>query len=203
MLEKTITDLKLTKGEPVVKPVPQFPAPQKTPPDGLLLHLTARRPQKGGSWNEFPSEVWLVLKSEQWQKLAPQEAKVGTAWDIDKDVATSILTHFYPQTEVCTAKDENLLTPTSKYQHRIDEQSLKAKVIAVQDGVVRVRLDGFLKLHHNFYPGRPDPNAFAQANVLGFLEYDSAKKKIGTLRIVSDGGKYGNLPMAIAVRSMP
>ena len=202
LLEKTVADLKLTKGEPVVKPVPQFPAP-RTPADGLLLHLTARRPQKGGSWNEFPSEVWLVLKQEQGQKLVPAEAKVGAAWDIDKDIAASILTHFYPQTEVCTAKDDNLLSPTSKYQHRIDEQSLKAKVIAVQDNIVRVRLDGFVKLHHNFAPGRPDPNAFATANVLGFLEYDTAKKKISTLRIVSDGGKYGNLPMVIAVRSMP
>lgn len=202
-LEKAVADLKVPKGEPVVKPAPQAPPPQ-VPADGLLLHLTARKLHKGGSWNEFPSEVWLVLKTNEWSKLTPPaDAKAGTTWDVDRDVAASILTHFYPQTEVCTAKDDKLLSATSNYQHRIDEQSLKAKVLSVQDGVVRVRLDGFVKLHHNFYPGRPDPTALAQANVLGFFDYDTAKKKIATLRLVSDGGKYANTTMGIAVRSMP
>src|SRR5262245_53143772 len=54
LLEKTVADLKLPKGKPVVQPTPQAPPP-KTPADALLLHLTARKLTGKGSWNEFPS----------------------------------------------------------------------------------------------------------------------------------------------------
>src|SRR5262249_6596284 len=57
LLEKTIADLKPEKGTPAVTPKPQS-GPPKTPPDALLLHLTARKLTEKGSWNEFPSEDW-------------------------------------------------------------------------------------------------------------------------------------------------
>src|SRR5215831_8251693 len=68
LLEKTIADLKVEKGKPVVAPKPQS-APPKTPADALLFYLTAPKPTEKGSWNEFPSEDWIVVDAEQCREL--------------------------------------------------------------------------------------------------------------------------------------
>src|SRR5207249_312678 len=113
LLEKTVSDLKVVKGKPVVAPKPQSTPPKK-PADAFLLHLTARKLAEKGNWNEFPSEDWVVLEAKQWQGLLPaSEVKVGDSWMIDKVVSTPILARFFPQTECCTAKASVLLSETS------------------------------------------------------------------------------------------
>src|SRR5262249_10555623 len=115
LLEKTVADLRVEKGKPVATPRPQS-APPKRPADALLLHLTARKLVQKGSWNEFPSEDWIVLEAEHWHKLLPAgDPKVGDSWTVDQAVSTPILTRFFPQTECCTAKDSVLLSETSAY----------------------------------------------------------------------------------------
>src|SRR6266568_619580 len=152
LLEKTIRDLKTAKGEPSVRPRPQS-EPSKARPDALVLHLIARKlAEKGnGSWNEFPAEDWIVLPAEQWKKLlpsgdsrvsGPQNLAVGDSWNVDNEASTPILTRFFPQTECCTANDSELLSPTGKYKHRLEEQSLRATVVAVDSDRVTARLDG-------------------------------------------------------------
>jgi len=203
LLEKVVEEQKLAKGDPVVKPEPQNPAP-KVPADALLLQLTARKLTPKYSWNEFPSEDWIVLTKEQWKKLVPAaDVKAGTAWDIDKAVSAHILTHFFPPTEVCTAKEDVLLSETERYRHKLEQHALKATVLSVQDGVVRVRLDGSLKLNHSFYPGRQDTNAFVEGTVVGYVDYDTSKKKIAALRLVTVEATYVKTPIGVAARSVP
>ena len=203
LLEKVVAEQKLKRGDPVVKPVAQNPAP-KVPADALLLQLTARKLTGKGSWNEFPSEDWIILARNQWEKLAPPAgAKVGSSWDLDKAVSAHVLTHFFPQTEVCTAKEDNLLSETGTYRHKLISHTLKATVISVQDGMVRLRLNGGLKLNHSFYPGRKDTNSFMEGSVIGYLDYNTSKQKVAQLRLVTTEAKYINLPVGIALRSCP
>lgn len=202
LLEKTVTDLKLANGEPVVKPSPQAAAPP-VPAGSLLLNLTARKLTPRYSWNEFPSENWIVLTAEQCRKLMPAGGvSAGKSWDIDRATAALILTHFYPQTEVCTANESSLLSETGPYRHRIEELALKGTVIAVEKGMARIRLDGSLKLRHGFYPGREDKN-HVEARLVGYLDYDVSKRTIRSLKLITDQAKYANIPIGVAVRSIP
>jgi hypothetical protein len=151
--------------------------------------LTARGFNKG-SWREFPGENWLVLHKAEWTKFLPPEAAVGKAWDVDGEVAGRLLTYFYPQTE-----NNNVRT------NRIDQQTLKATVVEVKDGVVRVRLDGSLKMKHRFYPGRDD-TMFVDATVVGYVDCDPARQQLRALRLVTDRATYGKEGFTVVVRSV-
>jgi len=212
LLEKTIHDLNVAKGEPLVKPRPQS-EPPNAPPDAITLHVVARKlAEKGnGSWNEFPAEDWIVLPAEQWKKLVPSKSaenlRLGDSWNVGNEASTPILTRFFPQTECCTAKDSELLSPEGKYKHRLEEQSLRATVVAVDSYMmtdkVTIRLDGRSKVVHQFYPNHQHPPTVSTAKVVGYIVYNSTQKKIESLRIVSDDGRFETISMGVAVRSVP
>jgi hypothetical protein len=218
MLEHAIHELKVRAGKPVVKPAPQSTCPC-TNPESLALHLTARyllprgqaearkdvdgayvpaAPKLGtarsGQWGALPSEDWLEWKRTEWLKLLPTgNVAVDSSWDIDQELAAQLLTRFYPTTE-----NNDLST------NRIEEQSLKATVFSIKDGVVRARIDGSLKMKHSFYPGRDDQN-FVSASIVGFIDFDNGKQRIRTLRLVTNKATYGgeSRHFGVAVRSVP
>jgi hypothetical protein len=206
LLEKTIRDLKTVKGDALVAPRPQSKPPTVQPAtDALVLHLMARKisEQGRGSWNEFPAEDWIVLSPDQWKKLLPSGAvHAGDSWDVDNNASTPILTRFFPQTECCTAKDSELLSATGKYKHRLEEQSLRATVVAADSDKVMARLDGHSKVLHQFYPQHPYPPTLSTAKIVGYLVFDPTKPKIESLRLVSEDGKFEKMDMGVAVRSV-
>lgn len=200
LLEKCVADLKPAKGDPIVKPVPQSKAPE-APAGALVLSVVARKLAPKYSWNEFPSEDWMVLGRDQWQKLLPADgAKPGATYEIDKEVAAALLTHFFPQTEVCTASEDKLFAPDGPYKHRLEKHALTATVLTQQEGTIRVRLDGHLKLFHKFYPGHDDQNAVT-ATVVGYIEVDAAKRKIVAFRLVTEQATYAKTPIGVAVKN--
>jgi hypothetical protein len=204
LLEKTIRDLKTAKGEPLVAPRPQS-EPPKAAQSALVLHLTARKiSEKGqGSWNEFPAEDWIVLLADQWKKLLPSgPVHLGDSWDVDKDASSPILTRFFPQTECCTAKDSELLSAAGKYKHRLEEQSLRGTVIALDSDSVMARLEGHSKVLHQFYPNHPYPPTVSTAKIVGYLIFDPLRHKIESVRLVSEDGRFENMDMGVAVRSI-
>src|SRR6266852_3545515 len=207
LLEKTIRELRTVKGDPLVAPRPQSGLPKVAQAaDALVLHVTARKiSEKGrGSWNEFPAEDWIVLSTEQRKKLLPSgPVHIGDSWDVNKDASAPILTRFFPQTECCTAKDSELLSATGKYKHRLEEQSLRGTIVAVDSDKVTARLEGRSKVLHQFYPNHPYPPTASTAKILGYLVFDPTKNKIESLRLVSEGGKFDKMDMGVAVRSVP
>jgi hypothetical protein len=42
----------------------------------------------------------------------------------------------------------------------------------------------------------------AAANVIGYLEYDAAARKLKALRLVTDQGKFDRMDLGVAVRSV-
>jgi hypothetical protein len=127
---------------------------------------------------------------------------VGDSWNIDKEASAQILTRFFPQTECCTAKDSELLSPNGKYKHRLEEQSLRGTVVAVDSDKVTARLDGQSKVLHQFYPNHPYPPTVSTAKIIGYLVFDLTKNKIESLRLVSEDGKFDKIAMGVAVRSL-
>ena len=144
-----------------------------------------------------------MFSPEQWKKLLPSStAHVGDSWNVDNEVSAPILTRFFPQTECCTAKDSELLSPTGKYKHRLEEQSLRGIVVAVESNRVTARLEGRSKVFHQFYPNHPYPPTVSTAKIVGYLVFDPTKNKIESLRLVSEGGKFDKMNMGVAVRSL-
>lgn len=204
MLERAIAALKTPRGEILLKPVSQSAAPT-CDKEALVLHLTTRYlvprgqaearknvdddfvpiqavlgKERSGQWSALPSEDWIVLSKKEWAKLLPTgSTETGRSWDIDREVATTLLTRFYPTTE------NNDLTT-----NRIDRLSLKGTIVSVKDGIARARLEGSLKMKHTFYPGRDDDN-FVEATVLGYVDFKTAGPVILKLRLVTDRASYG------------
>jgi hypothetical protein len=190
LLEQTIEKLKIEGGKPVVKPAPKS-TPPKAEEGSLVLHLTARGLKGGGSW-EGVSENWFVLSADEVKKvLLAGKVEKGATWELDKDVAAKFLKAFYPVTE------NNDLS-----KNRIDRQELKATVLSVENGIVRTKIEGSLKMKHTFYPYKEDNNV-VDATLVGYLDYDAAKGRIRTLRVVTDPATYGGGTFAVALRSTP
>jgi hypothetical protein len=185
-LDEVTRSLGVTPGATLVAPKPQS-APPKAPPGSLVLHLAARGLGGGGSW-DGAAENWVVYSPDEARKLLPNRAQPGTAWELDRALAARLLTHVYPVTE-----------NNDPAKNEIIEQSLKATVLDVKDGVVTARLDGRLVMRHDFYH-KPDGKT-VMTKLLGYVEFEPATGKARTLRLVTDGATYGGGKFGVAVRS--
>jgi hypothetical protein len=199
MLEDAIDRVKPKQGEPLTTPVAQSAAPKRDA-DSLLFHLVSRYDHRG-SWGEFPAENWLPLKCADWSRWLPDgPVKLCQSWELPREPAAPLLTWFFPQTEVCDFAQ--LTKENGLYKHNVEEQKLTAKVLSVDRTMVRVRLDGSVRIRHKFYPHHEDRNV-AEAAVLGYLEFDPVKKTIRSLRLVTDQATYGGHRYTVAVRLVP
>ena len=188
MLQRAVAQFKPSPGAPIVPTRPQS-TPPAAPPDAVTLHLVSRADDRG-SWGEFPAENWIVLKREDWTKIVPPgSVQPGQTWDLDRDVSARILTYFYPQTENNDARLD-----------RIDAQSLTAKALAIKDGVVTARIDGFVRMHHAFLPGGKDGQPVA-AQVVGVMT--CARDQPPSLELVTTQAQHGQRSFKVAVRTLP
>jgi hypothetical protein len=174
----------------------------------LVLHLAARYLERKGEEyvlppielgrNEnyhnqgIPAENWIVLERSQWTKILRKDAaRIGTSWDIDPQVAAPLFRYMYPPTE-----DNDVAS------NRIDEGTLRATVVAAGGGVVRARLDGTLKMKHRFLTEKDD-NKFVTATLMGYLDFETERLTLRSLRLVSTNATYARYEFGIALRSVP
>ena len=198
LLGKAVEKYKVKEGKPAVKPGRQvFPA--KVSPDALLLHLTVRdlgclkasapavreRTCTVGGWKDFASENSIVLEKADWMKLAPPPGE--KSWTVDPDVASKILIYFYPQLEA------NLVS-----NHRVNEGALRASILSSDQDGVRIRLEGTLKMKRVQNPAA----IFVEAPLTGYLDYDPARRRIRTFRLMTEGGACESRRFGVAVRSV-
>ncbi|OAI46643.1 hypothetical protein AYO44_11040 [Planctomycetaceae bacterium SCGC AG-212-F19] len=207
LLEPLASEPTDSAAKPVVAPAPQSRPPQANR-DALVLHLTARylerrgdelvpmRVALGKEVNYFmkgpPAEDWIVLERTEWARLLPAEtATVGRSWALDSEVANRMFRHMYPPTE-----DNDLA------KNRIDEAKLTATIVAMEGGVARARIEGALRMKHRFDPEKDD-NRFVNATLLGYLDFEPARSRICSFRLITTEGTYGKNPIGVAVRSVP
>jgi hypothetical protein len=189
LLEKSAAGLKVVKGDPLVAPVTQSQCPP-CEPDSLALHLTARTLDGKGSWNDFPVEDWIVLTNAESKQLLPssEAISVGRSREIPGELATKLLTHFYPATE------NNDVT-----KNVFEKQSLTATIISLEEGLARVRLNGEMKMAHSFY--HKQDGKMVEATVVGFIDFEVANQRITSLQLVTDQATYGGGKFAVALRA--
>jgi hypothetical protein len=197
-LGKAVDRYKVKEGKPLVKPGRQV-FPSQVPPDSLVLHLTARdlgclkpgpaepraRDCNVGNWKEFAAENSIVLDKAEWSKLAPPQG--AASWKIPQEVASKILVYFYPQLEANVVSN-----------HRVNDGVLTASVASTTKGIVRIRLGGTLSMKRV-----QEPNAvFVEAPLVGYYDYDPAKRRIQTFRLMAENGTSGSRSFGVAVRSV-
>jgi hypothetical protein len=204
-LLSVVRKLSVPKGNPVVRPKAQS-VPKTNGEDAVLFHLTARYLEpagkefvplnttltlgtpKAGNWGDLPSEAWVELDRAEWHRLLPVgEVRAGVSWELDKDASAKLLRHFFPPTE-----------NTDVENNRLDEQSLRAQIVSVENGVARALLEGRLKMKHPFYH-RDDKN-FVDATLMGYLEVDLKARRLRSFRLVTDHAKYGGQHFGVALQ---
>ena len=189
LLDKWISRLQVKPGKPLVPPIPQSTAP-KCETGALLLHLTARPLSGGGSWNGV-SENWITYGPDEVKGWLPTATvRPGQTWNPDSDLVTRTLLHVYPVTE-----NNDVLT------NKVQEQRMTATVLSVSNGVALARLDGRLRMKHSFYH-KEDGNV-VDANLVGYIEFDTERRHIRKLRLATDTAAYGGGTFAVAIRSVP
>jgi hypothetical protein len=186
-LDDITAKLGIKPGKPVVEPRPQS-APPSHPEGSLILHLAARGLGGGGSW-PGTAENWIVYNPDELKRMLPNgPVKPGTSWEPDARLAARLLVHVYPVTE-----------NNDPSKNDIREQSLRAEVIEVKDGVALARLTGRLVMRHDFYH-KPDGKV-VETGLLGYVEFEPTTGKVRTFRLVTDGATYGGGKFGVAVRS--
>jgi hypothetical protein len=193
MLNRAIERFHPQPGEPVVKPRTQS-VPPAAPQGGLVLHLTARAQgtnPSDDSWHAYPSEDWIVLMPDDVAKFLPPSGKpaAGSSWDIDRDAATKVLTHFYPQTE-----------NNDVSKNRIERIALKATTVSAEGGVVRARLDGDLRMRHPFY--HKDTPDMVDAAVVGYVDFDAAGRSVKQLKLTTTRATSQDRPFDVGVEAV-
>jgi len=198
VLNKGIERYKVKEGKPLVKPTRQV-FPSTVPPNSLVLHLTARdlgRPKyevpqihprdcNVGGWNNFASENSIVLEKAEWTKLLPPAGQ--QTWTLWQDVVAKFLVYFYPQIEANVVSNQ-----------RVNEAPLKASIVSSDKDVLRIRLEGQLKMTRV-----QDPNAtFVEAPLVGYIDVDPSRRRIRSFRLMTESGNCGGRKFGVAVRSV-
>jgi hypothetical protein len=190
LLERSVSELKIAAGTPVVKPQPQSQRPV-CEEGSLTLHLTARSLDGKGAWSEFPVENWVVLSPAEQRDLlgARNRVKEGDTWTIAAALSQKLLTHFYPATENNDVSKNKFL-----------EQQLEATVVSANGASARARVTGRFRMEHSFYH-KPD-GKIAEGTVVGYMDFAPSSATIESVQFVTDKASYGGGTFAIAVRSV-
>ena len=198
MLEKASRTLSVpARTSPTTAGHPTQPAVE---PNSVLLHLVARYlddkgnariPNGSGNWDQLPSEDWIAVPPADQAKLAPKAPSVGGSWDVDPDLASRLLKHFYPPTE------------NWDWAHNdMESMAFRGRVTTIRNGIARAQLEGDFKMRHTFY--HKDDNNRASGHVAGWMEFDTKTNRLRTLHLVSDHAVYGEgrmQPFGVAVLS--
>jgi hypothetical protein len=192
ILRRAVERFHTPPGEALVTPKAQS-APPKPTDGSLVLHLTARAEgtnPSDDSWHAYPSEDWIVLTPADQKKLAPEAGvSAGKTWEIDREVAEKVLTHFYPQTENNDVR-----------KNKIERIALKATALSADGGVTRARLDGDLRMRHPFY--HKDTPDMVDATVVGYVEFEPQGGRVRQLKLATAKATYQNRPFDVGVETV-
>jgi hypothetical protein len=177
-------------------PPPFRPQPRSIPPhadsSSLAIHLTARKIEGGRTWNEFPSENWIMLTRQDWsQVLPPSGASLQTTWTMPPAVAMKLGEWVYPQTEETHRVNRS----------KVELADFRLTIVTLQGSLCRARIEGKVRLVHSFYPGHPAED-YASADLIGFADFDLGRGEVQRLRIVTQKAQYQGTQFACSLVSV-
>jgi hypothetical protein len=193
-LKGVIKKLGTREGKPLVPPRPQF-TPPKVETDALTLHVTARGLPIGSEafWSVLPAEDWVVFGHKEWAKLLPPAgAAPGATWEVERDIATKLLSRFYPAEDECLMYEWGR---TRKIEY--EDLTMKATLLSKE----RVRLDVSLKMKECFAANHFGFSVAATA--VGVIDVDPSKKTIKRFVMATEKATSGGATIGVAVRSLP
>ena len=189
LLDKWITKLNVKPGKALVAPVPQSVAPT-CDPGSLTLHLVARPLGGGGSWSGV-SEDWITYSPDEIKGWLPTATgRPGQTWTPNAALVSRTFLHIYPVTE-----------NNDVQKNSVQQQELNARLLSVNNGIARARLDGRLRMAHWFYH-KPEDKV-VDANLVGYIEFDIASRRIRKLSLATETATYGGGTFGVAIRSIP
>jgi len=189
-LKQMIAQLHPTPGPPVFAPHPQVPVP-KVEPGAPAIHLVARRPEHG-SWAEFPSENWIVLSRDEWDRiLPPQGAALKSTWQIPAPIAVKLAEWLYPQAEDATRKNRS----------RVDMADFRLTLVTLEGPLARARIEGRTNVFHSF-PTFKISQDYATAELIGYADFDLAAHQVQRFRMVVKKGDYFGMPFECSLHSV-
>jgi hypothetical protein len=193
-LQSVIADLSLSPGEPLIKPRRHFLAKNATP-DDLALHLTARRLEEEERLvpGQFPGETWIVYKASELPKIVGNtEPKVGAEWEIPPALAQRLLVHVYAQDISSDHPEANQILV-----HRFN-----ARIISVENGVVRARLDAHL-LMNRIHVALPAYSKRIDATLAGYLDFEVEGRRILAFKLATTSATSDGQDFHLGVTSQP
>jgi hypothetical protein len=192
-LQTVVSSLSLKPGEALVKPRRQS-LPRGAGPDDLVLHLTARRfAEEEQLPGQFPGESWIVYKASEFsQILGGTEPAAGSEWEIAPELAKRLLIHVYPQ-EISSDHPEF---------NQIVEQRLTAKIISVEGGIARARMDGRLIMDRAHTAPRAVSKRI-EATLAGYLDFEIRKRRVLAFKLATSKATADGRDFLVGVTSQP
>jgi RNA polymerase sigma factor (sigma-70 family) len=200
LLQQARDQVRPREGAALVEPAPHSRLQNASPGD-LVLHVVSRYVDAAGapegrrtSWHEVPAEDWLVFAPAEAARLLPAgDRSLGKTWTLDEALARRILVHFYPATEDARRDDST--------RSRVDRTTLRARLVAIRGDLLRLRLDGDVRMGRRFnktYPATADQPI--EAIVSGYLDLDHSGQ-ILSLKLITERAMFGPSPFAVSVQS--
>jgi hypothetical protein len=85
---------------------------------------------------------------------------------------------------------------------KLKKKDMSAKVVSVKDDIALIRIDGSMNMKRSFTFAKDD-DEHVEADIIGYAKYDINKKRLQSIEIITDSGKYSRASFGIGVRSLP
>ena len=139
--------------------------------------------QNPDRWPVETQNDMLWLTEDEWRSLVLEKAAVGDSVEASREIRQ----RFFE-----TIGIDYMEGSVNRLATR--ESSLVAKVEAVDDGKIQLRLEGYARLGKGLLLElRSHPRSRgSEIRVLGFIEYDKAKRRLTRFDVVGTGAAWGN-----------
>ncbi len=178
-LQKIVDDQKLApRGEEAVRATTAAPRPPAKPTTegGMVLNVWTRFDDPKS--NRGTAQDWIEWMPDEWGTLVPAaDAKSGEMRTLPRDAAAKLFQRLYPPTGRWDAHD-----------CEVAAGRLTATVVAVEDGEVRLRLEGEAELKYPIVDKQV--NGRVTAHLIGAARYDPARRAFTSFALASESAEY-------------
>ncbi len=178
-LQKIVDDQKLApRSDEAVRATTAAPRPPAKPTKegGMVLNVWTRFDDPKS--NRGTAQDWVEWTPDEWAALVPAAgAKSGEMRTLPRDAAAKLFQRLYPPTGRWDAHDCEFAGGR-----------LTATVVAVEDGEVRLRLEGEAELKYPIVDKQA--NGRVTAHLIGAARYDPAHRAFTSFVLASESAEY-------------
>lgn len=132
-----------------------------------------------------PGRDYVWLTEAQWKSIVPNGVTKGKRFPLPTEVAEEILFSLRDTSQSMTY-------PSARWGPRnIRSKELTLEVEEVSSAIVRLRLEGSVHLRGFVREGATFGEAYYEASVLGYLEFDAKRKEFTRFDLVTLGDHQG------------